>query len=110
MDFSNTVKLLEKLYRIRERLLWRDKLSWNPLLEADCDIGRLVGSFQRVIGHGPHVIWRRLIRVFQNTSFIAAVGKICILTTASRSFRPLNLLKNLLSLHGAIILMEGWIA
>ena len=58
MDFSNTVELLEKLYRIRECLLWRDELSRNPLLEADCDIGRLVGSFQRVVGHGPHVIWR----------------------------------------------------
>ena len=62
MDFSNTVELLEKLYRIRERLLWRDELGRNPLLEADCDIGRLVGSFQRVVGHGPHVIWRCLIR------------------------------------------------
>jgi len=77
MNFSNMVKLLEKLYRIRERLLWRDELGRNPLLEADCDIGRLVGSFQRVVGHGPHVIWRRLIWVFQNASFIAAVGKIC---------------------------------
>lgn len=66
MDFSNTVELLEKLYRIRERLLWRDELGRNPLLEADCDIGRLVGSFQRVVGHGPHVIWRRLIRVFRS--------------------------------------------
>ena len=78
MDFSNTIELLEKLYRIRERLLWRDELGRNPLFEADCDVGRLVGSFQRVVGHGPHVIWRLLIRVFQNASFIAAVGKIGI--------------------------------
>jgi hypothetical protein len=66
MDFSNTVELPEKLYRIRERLLWRDELGRDPILEADCDIGRLVGSFQRVIGHDPHVIGWRLIRVFQN--------------------------------------------
>jgi hypothetical protein len=60
MDFSNAVELLEKLYRIRERLLWRDELGRDPVLEADCDIGRLVGSFQRVVGHDPHVIgWRR---------------------------------------------------
>ena len=62
MDFPNTVELLEKLYRIREGLLWRDELGRNSLLEADCDIGRLVGSFQRVVGHDPHVIWRRLIQ------------------------------------------------
>jgi len=78
MDFSNTVELLEELYRIHKRLQWRDELGRNPLLEANCDIGRIVGSFQRVVGHGPHVIWRCLIRVFQNASFIAAVSKICI--------------------------------
>ena len=71
MDFSNTVELLEKLYRIRERLLWRDELGRNPHLEADCDIGRLVGSFQRVVGHDPHVIWMRLIHpaCFGNNTF-----------------------------------------
>lgn len=78
MDLSKAVKLLEKLNGISERLLRGDELGGNSFFEADSNIGRLVGGVLGVVGHSPHVIWRGLIRVLQNASFVAAMGEISI--------------------------------
>ena len=83
MDFSNTVELLEKLYKIRERLLWRDELGRQ---------------------------WARFASIDHGFALVDVTGMPVSAAYDSRSFRPLYLLKNLLSLHGAMILMEGWIA
>lgn len=73
---TNLVQEFEQLYAVGVGLVASNDSHWNTLLELDGDVLRLVGRVEWRVGHSPHVVWGRLVRVFEDASFVAAVCEI----------------------------------
>jgi hypothetical protein len=73
VDATNTVCVAElvqrdeELDRVGVSLLGGDELNGDTLLEVNGDVSGLVGSVQRALSHGPHVIRRGDIGVLEDT-------------------------------------------
>jgi len=69
------IGLEEEFQRARNSLAIGDELGWDTLLKNNREVLGLVWSIERVDSQLPHIIWRRIIRIFQVSCFIRAVRK-----------------------------------
>ena len=75
---TNLIELDEEFKAVRIHLIPNSKLDWQALLEANGDVNGLIRRGTRIIGSGPHVIWRRYGRVLQITRLVAAVSYVIV--------------------------------
>jgi len=69
------VELLEQLHGAERHMIDADG---RPFLEADLDEHRLVGRFERILGHDEDVLGRFLRRIFENAALVRAVPQVAV--------------------------------